>query len=74
MPQKDSEPGAAVCQTHLVMETSLHIQHQCQGLANFLSLSDWSHCQTATAGAQMNQAKQLGRGNTLSTKLNQASS
>jgi len=29
-----------------------HIQHQCQGLANFLSPSDWSHCQTATAGAQ----------------------
>jgi len=28
--------------------------------------SDWSHCQTATAGAQNEQAKQLGRrGNTL---------
>lgn len=50
-----------------------HIQHQCQGLANFLS----RRATGATARRQqlehkMNQAKQQGRGNTLSTKLNQA--
>jgi len=36
MPQRTQSRQRQFGQTHLVMET-VHIQHQCQGLANFLS-------------------------------------
>jgi len=66
MPQKDQGRSGGIT---LVMETSFSIINVRDWLT-FSRHSDWSHCQTATAGAKMNQASLVEV--TLSTKLNQA--